>query len=114
MRPALLATIAGLAMALIPTSAQAWGGTAHAVIDRAAIESIPDDGPVFLRRQVDYIAGSASLPDAWRNASENFSATARSLCTTRSTAMAGVGPIRRATPPTSRSTAGSRAVSSTG
>ena len=74
MRPALLAMIAaGALAALFPAPAQAWGGTAHAVIDRAAIEAIPDDGPTFLRAHVDYIAGSASLPDAWRGSSENFS-----------------------------------------
>lgn len=74
MRPALLATIAAIALsACFPSSVQAWGGTAHAVIDRAAIAAIPDNGPIFLRRHVDYIAGSASLPDAWRGASENFS-----------------------------------------
>ncbi|CAM8625999.1 MULTISPECIES: phospholipase C/P1 nuclease family protein [Sphingobium] len=61
------------AWALLPGSAHAWGGTAHAVIDRAAIEAIPDDGPIFLRRHVDYIAASASLPDSWRGDSENFS-----------------------------------------
>jgi hypothetical protein len=59
--------------ALAPTTALAWGGTAHAVIDRAAIEAIPDSGPIFLRRHVDYIAGSASLPDGWRGDSEPFS-----------------------------------------
>ncbi|HXH16996.1 MAG TPA: nuclease [Sphingomonas sp.] len=74
MRPTLLATIAAFAVsAWFPAPALAWGGTAHAVIDRAAIEAIPDDGPVFLRRHIDYIAGSASLPDAWRGSSENFS-----------------------------------------
>lgn len=66
-----LATIS--ALALLPATAHAWGGTAHAVIDRAAIEAIPDDGPTFLRKHVDYIAASASLPDSWRGDSENFS-----------------------------------------
>lgn len=66
-----LALAALLAMA--PTVAHAWGGTAHGVIDRAAIEAIPDDGPIFLRKHVDYIAASASLPDSWRGVSENFS-----------------------------------------
>jgi hypothetical protein len=61
------------ALALHPATAHAWGGTAHAVIDRAAIEAIPDDGPTFLRKYADYIAASASLPDSWRGDSENFS-----------------------------------------
>ncbi|MEK9209741.1 nuclease [Sphingomonas sp. 2378] len=61
------------ALILCPATAQAWGGTAHAVIDRAAIEAIPDDGPVFLRRHVDYIAASAALPDSWRGDAEGFS-----------------------------------------
>jgi hypothetical protein len=60
-------------LALLPTAAHAWGGTAHSVIDRAAIEAIPDDGPIFLRKHVDYIAASAALPDSWRGDAENFS-----------------------------------------
>lgn len=64
-----------LAAAIIfcPAAAQAWGGTAHAVIDRAAIAAIPADGPVFLRRHADYIAASAVLPDNWRGDAEGFS-----------------------------------------
>jgi hypothetical protein len=73
MRPFLLATIAALPLAFQPTAAGAWGDRAHSVIDRAAINAIPDGGPVFLRRQVDYIAASASLPDSWRGSSESFS-----------------------------------------
>ncbi|WP_334181225.1 nuclease [Novosphingobium sp.] len=65
--------LAALAAAALPAPVLAWGGTAHAVIDRAAIEAIPDDGPTFLRKHVDYIAGSASLPDGWRGDSEPFS-----------------------------------------
>lgn len=68
-----LAALAALSLALPDSPAQAWGGRAHSVIDRAAIEAIPADGPVFLRRYLDYIAGSASLPDSWRGSSENFS-----------------------------------------
>nr|WP_265269037.1 nuclease [Sphingomonas lycopersici] len=61
------------ALMLFPAVAHAWGGTGHAVIDRAAIQTIPDDGPVFLRRYVDYISASAALPDSWRGDSEGFS-----------------------------------------
>lgn len=70
MRPFLLAALS--ALSLTPLPAWAWGGTAHAVIDRAAIEAIPEDGPVFLRRYADYIAASASLPDSWRGNAESF------------------------------------------
>ncbi|WP_158266219.1 phospholipase C/P1 nuclease family protein [Allosphingosinicella deserti] len=74
MRHLFLAALAALpVVAGQSTAAQAWGERAHAVIDRAAIEAIPDDGPIFLRKQIDFIAGSASLPDSWRGNSENFS-----------------------------------------
>ncbi|SEN46001.1 hypothetical protein SAMN05192583_2849 [Sphingomonas gellani] len=73
MRPALLTTLSAAVTLCLPSAAFAWGGTAHAVIDQAAIQAIPDDGPTFLRRHFDYIAGSASLPDTWRGSSENFS-----------------------------------------
>lgn len=69
----LTALAAVSAIALAPTAAFAWGETAHAVIDRAAIEAIPADGPVFLRKYEDYVAASATQPDAWRGDSENFS-----------------------------------------
>lgn len=71
MRHVLLATMA--ALTLSPDAAMAWGGTAHTVIDRAAIEAIPEDGPIFLRRYEDYIGASSLLPDTWRGNSENFS-----------------------------------------
>ncbi|MEN2788887.1 nuclease [Sphingomonas oligophenolica] len=61
------------ALMLSPTVAHAWGGTGHAVIDRAAIQAIPDGGPVFLRRYADYISASAALPDSWRGDAEGFS-----------------------------------------
>lgn len=50
-----------------------WGGLAHSVIDRTAVDTLPDDGPVFLKKYVNYISDSASLPDTWRAASEPFS-----------------------------------------
>jgi hypothetical protein len=37
------------------------------------VDTLPDDGPVFLKKYVEYIAGSASVPDTWRQASEPFS-----------------------------------------
>lgn len=62
-----------LSVAAIPAPAQAWGNTAHAAINRAAITSIPEDGPVFLKDHIDFIGGMASLPDIWRSSSEPFS-----------------------------------------
>jgi len=68
----LLAAIASLAF-LAPDAAHAWGERGHAVIDTAAIEAIPEDGPVFLKEHLDYMAASASQPDSWRGNAEGFS-----------------------------------------
>jgi hypothetical protein len=57
----------------LPQQAYSWGTRAHAVIDRTAVDTLPEDGPVFLKKYVNYIAGSASIPDTWRQASEPFS-----------------------------------------
>jgi hypothetical protein len=57
----------------IPAPAFPWGTRAHAVIDRTAVDTLPADGPIFLKNYVDYIAGSASIPDTWRGASDPFS-----------------------------------------
>ena len=57
----------------IPEPAFPWGTRAHAVIDRTAVDTLPDDGPIFLKKYADYIAGSASIPDTWRQPSEPFS-----------------------------------------
>jgi hypothetical protein len=58
--------------ALIAAPAMAWGERAHAVIDRAALDALPSDGPLFLRNYADDIAASATMPDSWRSASEPF------------------------------------------
>lgn len=67
-----LAALFALALST-PDLAFAWGSRAHSVIDRTAVDSLPDDGPVFLRKYVDYISQSAILPDTWRAPSEPFS-----------------------------------------
>lgn len=66
-----LALLAGGSL-LAAGPALAWGHQAHAAIDRAAIEALPADGPVFLREQEDFIAASATIPDSWRHDSEPF------------------------------------------
>lgn len=68
-----LAAALHLLVAAIPAPALAWGTTAHSAINRAAIATIPDDGPVFLKDHIDFIGGLASLPDIWRSSSEPFS-----------------------------------------
>lgn len=68
----LFAAVASLAL-LIPQAGLAWGERGHAVIDSAAIQAIPEDGPTFLKKHVDYIAASASQPDKWRGNAEGFS-----------------------------------------
>lgn len=68
----LLLTAALLLPTLVPATALAWGGRGHSVIAAAAIDTLPEDGPPFLKRQRDYIAASASTPDSWRSESEPF------------------------------------------
>lgn len=68
-----LASLLVVASSLSSVPASAWGPVAHAAIDRAAIETLPDDGPVFLKAYADYVAASAILPDTWRAPSEPFS-----------------------------------------
>lgn len=65
--------LALFAFVVTPGSLMAWGTRAHAVIDRTAVDMLPGDGPVFLRKYVDYIAGSASIPDTWRLTADPFS-----------------------------------------
>jgi hypothetical protein len=46
----------------------AWSLTGHTLINRAAIAALPDDGPVFLKRYIDWIGARSTAPDAWRDA----------------------------------------------
>jgi hypothetical protein len=73
MRNLLIALGATLStLPLLSSPALAWGHRAHAVIDRAAIDALPADGPQFLRAYADDIATLATMPDSWRSASEPF------------------------------------------
>ncbi|GAM07580.1 nuclease [Novosphingobium sp. MBES04] len=74
MRKLTLAALAvSSALVLNAPSAHAWGKRGHEMIDRAALEAIPADGPVFLQEYEDYITASAGYPDAWRGNDEGFS-----------------------------------------
>ncbi|WP_066555582.1 hypothetical protein [Croceicoccus bisphenolivorans] len=58
---------------VVPATAHAWGERGHSAIDIAAIEALPEDGPVFLRDNLATIAGASTAPDKWRGSSEPFS-----------------------------------------
>lgn len=44
----------------------AWGPRAHRAINGAAVDGLPDDGPVFLKTHREWIAFRSSSPDLWR------------------------------------------------
>lgn len=50
----------------------AWGPTAHRVIARVAVRTLPGNVPDFLAREIDWIGVRAVTPDSWRAASEPF------------------------------------------
>jgi hypothetical protein len=62
-----------LAASIHAAPALAWGGRGHAVIDHAALDALPEDGPVFLRKYAEFIGEEAGAPDSWRSSSEPFS-----------------------------------------
>lgn len=51
----------------------AWGQRGHRAANRAAVETIPPDGPVFLESYIDWITRTGPLPDSWRGLSEPYS-----------------------------------------
>lgn len=53
-------------------NAGAWGVRGHTVANLAAVESIPQNGPTFLKSQKAYIGHLGIIPDTWRSVSEPF------------------------------------------
>jgi len=53
-------------------SVSAWGERGHVLINRLAVQSLPLDGPVFLKDQEEWIAQTGPLPDRWRLSTEPF------------------------------------------
>jgi hypothetical protein len=53
-------------------SLDAWGVRGHTVANLAAVEGIPQDGPVFLKAQEAYIGHLGTIPDTWRGYSEPY------------------------------------------
>jgi hypothetical protein len=68
-----IATAISVALIAAAGPALGWGHRGHAVIDRTAIESLPPDGPAFLRNYIGFIEDSATLPDDWRDDATPFS-----------------------------------------
>ncbi len=50
----------------------AWGIRGHTLVNLVAVETIPADGPVFLKAQKAYIGHLGTIPDTWRSATEPF------------------------------------------
>jgi hypothetical protein len=50
-----------------------WGTRGHQAANRAAVRSLPDDGPVFLKTYEEWIAKTGPVPDSWRGSSEPYS-----------------------------------------
>ncbi len=61
-----------LALIAAASPAAAWGGRAHTAINRAALATLPADGPLFLQAHAEFIGGLASLPDLWRQPADPF------------------------------------------
>jgi hypothetical protein len=53
-------------------SLNGWGERGHTVANLAAVEGIPQDGPVFLKAQEAYIGHLGTIPDTWRGYSEPY------------------------------------------
>jgi hypothetical protein len=51
---------------------EAWGTRGHTVANLAAVEGIPQDGPVFLKAQEAYIGHLGTIPDTWRGYTEPY------------------------------------------
>jgi hypothetical protein len=52
--------------------AWAWGVRGHTVANLAAVESIPADGPAFLKTYKAYIGHLGPVPDTWRSPAEPY------------------------------------------
>lgn len=50
----------------------AWGVRGHTVANLAAVEGIPQNGPVFLKAQEAYIGHLGTIPDTWRSYTEPY------------------------------------------
>src|SRR5690242_13946985 len=69
-----LCTVAALLLVFaFPQMARPWATRGPRVIDKTAVDGVPDDGPVFLKKYANYISRSSTIPDTWRDAPGLFS-----------------------------------------
>lgn len=61
-------SLAAMTAAYLP----AWGVRGHTVANLAAVQGIPQDGPVFLKNQIAYIGHLGPIPDTWRSHTEPY------------------------------------------
>ncbi len=60
-------------LCLLVLATGGWGPRGHESANRAAVKSIPSDGPVFLENYEEWIAKTGPIPDSWRGNSEPYS-----------------------------------------
>lgn len=60
------------ALLLATQNLGAWGVRGHTLANLAAVERIPEDGPVFLKAQKAYIGHLGIIPDTWRSVTEPY------------------------------------------
>ncbi len=53
-------------------TAYGWGERGHQTVNHAAVQTLPDDGPVFLKIHEEWIAVKGRVPDTWRTLNEPF------------------------------------------
>jgi hypothetical protein len=74
LRPLASLAAASSLLALLPTlPAHAWGRDGHRMINRLAVQNLPQDVPAFIRNgnAVDIIEYEGPEPDQWRNRAED-------------------------------------------
>jgi hypothetical protein len=57
----------------VSLAAGGWGVRGHNVANRAAVDALPSDGPVFLKEYRDWIGHTGPVPDSWRGIGEPYS-----------------------------------------
>ena len=61
-----------ICVVLAAGTAYGWGERGHQTVNHAAVQTLPDDGPVFLKVHEEWIAVKARVPDTWRTVNEPF------------------------------------------